>query len=74
MFTFENWMTLQKWNWGICLVLLLLFRKQYKAFFQRFASKAQSAEGRFCREFLLELSSLALIFWPMILYLLLELR
>lgn len=63
-------MTLQKWNWGICLVLLLLFRKQIQAFSKRFASKAESAEGRFMRELLLSFIGIGFVGWPMLLMLL----
>lgn len=70
MFTFDDWMTLQKWNWGICLVLLLLFRKQYQSFFQQFVSRAQSAEGRFVRELLFSFIGIGFVGWPMLLMLL----
>ena len=50
MFTLEDWMTLQKWHFGICLVLLLIFRKQLQAFYRRLGSKGDS-ECRPIREF-----------------------
>lgn len=72
MFTLEDWMTLQKWHFGICLVLLLIFRKQLQAFYERFASKAKSEEGRFGRELLIEIISLAFILWPILLFFILD--
>lgn len=60
-------MTLQKWHFGICLVLFLIFRKQYQAFFERFASKAESEGGRAMRELLIEAITLAFTLWPMLL-------
>lgn len=72
MFTLGDWMTLQKWHFGICLVLLLIFRKQLQAFHERFASKAESEGGRFGREILMDFIGFGFIVWPMILFFILD--
>lgn len=67
MFTLEDWMTFQLWYWVIGAVLLIVFRKQFQAFYRRLISKGD-AEFRPIREFVYNIIVMLICGWPMLLF------